>query len=72
MQRNQPPRDGLLSESVAALKHDLPEAVIERHQNGLNSILSFAVLASDVSHADRAVTRAFDSDTRSTEVRLQQ
>ena len=38
----------------AAAQHDLPKAVIELGQIGLNPNRSFAASAADVSHADEA------------------
>ena len=44
----------------AAAQHDLPKAVIELGQIGLNPNRSFAASAADVSHAERVCGNSVD------------
>ena len=65
MRRNRTLGDIQISWLVAAPQRDLPEAVIERSQNGHNRNRSFAALAPDVSHADEIAIKKLITNGRS-------
>ena len=57
MRQKRPPRDGRISQLIAALQRDFPEAVVQSSQNGRNPIQTFAAPVSSVSHADFSACR---------------